>query len=340
MEGSKMAVTIRDVAKAAGVSPSTVSRVLTNNPKISEETKLKVKEAIEKLNYRPNAIARSLANKSTRTIGIMLPNEADDIFKNPFFIQAMTGISGYAKENGYYIIFSFSKSEEEEIEIIEDFVSSNLVDGIILLTVRTNDKAIEFLKKENISFSVIGRPNDTQDILWVDNDNFQAMYNVVSSLLQHGKRDIAFLGAGMDLNVSKDRLNGYIQAHNVHGIKVDENYIYECNKFDENEGYKAAKRILKYKLPKAIVVTDDLLAFGVNKALKEANIKDVALVGFNNIPLSEYQDPPLASVDINAQKLGYYASKVLIDKLKNVKNSNAHYIVETKLIERESALLK
>lgn len=330
-----MGVTIKDVAKEANVSPSTVSRVIAGSSRISEETKKRVKNAIKKLNYHPNVMARSLVNKMTKVIGIVLPIEAEDLFKNPFFIHIMTGISTYAQKSGYYIMYTFFKTQEEELSAIEKYINSNLADGIILTRVHFKDKCIEYLQETEFPFVVIGRPEDTQNVLWVDNDNFQAMYNVLNKLLTKGHKEIAFIGAKSKLNVSKDRLSGYKQAHRIHGVDINENMIVEVEDFKEEFGYNAMKEILNTSKPTAVVCTDDLLAFGASSYLSEKDIKDVSVVGFNNTPLAEYQKPALSSVDINAKELGYYAAKMLVDKLeKNIKNM--HYIIETNLIERQS----
>ena len=127
-----MKVTIKDVAKEANVATSTVSRVLSNSPKISEKTKEKVHEAIKKLNYKPNAIARSLANNKTRILGVVLPEDADDILNNPFFINAMKGMSMYAQKKNYYITYKFSKTQQIERKHLKDIINSNLVDKGIL----------------------------------------------------------------------------------------------------------------------------------------------------------------------------------------------------------------
>jgi DNA-binding LacI/PurR family transcriptional regulator len=329
-------VTIKDVAKEAGVATSTVSRVLSDNPRISDETKERVNEAVKKLNYKPNAIARSLANNKTRILGVVLPSEAKDLLTNPFFINAMKGMSIYAQSKNYYITYVFSQEEKSESESIMEITNSNLIEGIILLRVNENDESIKFLKNTNFPFVAIGRPEETDDILWVDNDNFQAMYNVVNKLIQKGHRKIGFIGAIEKLNMSKDRLKGYKMALEVNGIGYEENLVIQKPLFNEEDGYDAAKSLLENNEVSAIVTTDDLLAFGVGKLLNERNISDISVVGFNNIQLAQYQDPPLASVHINADKLGYYAAKLLIEKLEEEESSNTHYIVNTEFIERES----
>ena len=142
-----MKVTIKEVAKEANVSPSTVSRVISDSSQISEETKEQVREAINKLKYKPNAIARSLANSKTRIIGVVFPNESQDLITNPFFIQAMKGMSSYAQSKKYYLTYAFSEDEKRELDYINNFITSNLVDGICLLRARTDDKSIKYLKK-------------------------------------------------------------------------------------------------------------------------------------------------------------------------------------------------
>lgn len=331
-----MSVTIKDVAKEANVSPSTVSRAISNSPRISKKTKKKIENVIKKLNYHPNAIARSLANKATNVIGIILTNEIEGLTKNSFFIQLMTGISSYAKQHGYYIMYTFCATYEEELRCAKDYVNGKLVDGIILGSVRTNDKCIRYLKQIDFPFVIIGRPENTKETLWVDNDNFNAMYNVVSKLLLSGYKKIAFIAPKVEMNVSKDRLSGYIQAHNINGVDVDRDLIKEVDAFKEECGYKSMKEIIKKSIPSAVVAADDLLAFGAIRALRESDVRNAAVVGFNNTPQAEYYKPSLTSVDINVRELGYYASKLLVDRLRNNIREN-HYIIQTRVAERETA---
>ena len=170
----------------------------------------------------------------------------------------------------------------------------------------------------------------------MDNDNFQAMYNVVNRLIQKGHKKIGFIGAIKTLNMSKDRLKGYKMALEVNGLNYDEELVIHKQLFKENAGYDGAEELLSKHEVTAIVTTDDLLAFGVSQLLNEKRLEKISLVGFNNIQLSKYQTPPLASVDINADELGYYAAKLLIEKLENEDIVNTHYIVNTEFIERES----
>jgi len=331
-----MAITIKDVAELAGVSPSTVSRVIHNNPKISEETKKIVNAAMEKLKYHPNAVARSLANSSTKTIGLILPNSSDDLFTRPFFIEAMRGISIYAQNNNYNLMYCFSKSEEEEVEFIRNYINSGWVDGIVLFTARKEDKCISYLQKREFPFVVIGQPENGDDILWVDNDNIQSMYNVASYLVEKGYREIALLTGPEQFAVTQNRKKGYLQALQARGLKVNEKLILTGDSFSEESGYTSMKSILESDTKvEAVAAADDFLAFGAMKAMDEKNIK-IPIVGFNNSPRSSFQSPSLSSVDINPVLLGENAAELLIKSLQNKIIPFKNVIVGTRLIERDT----
>lgn len=328
-----MNVTIKDVAKLAKVSPSTVSRVLTDNPKISIATKERVWLAMKELDYHPNATARKLATNATRTIGLVLPNDVKLLAENPFFIQVLTGITTYVREQDYYIILTNAGTEEDEIKTLNHLFRSNLIDGVIMTVIREDDKCAKFLMDNGHPFVVIGKPADTDNTMWVDNDNFQAMYEVVNYIIRKGNKRIAFIGGSKALTVTKNRLSGYKMALSNRGLHIDENLIKEAG-FSEDDGYRMARELLETSEFDAIATADDLIAVGVLKALKEVGKEDILVTGFNNIPLARYQTPGLTTVEINADKLGYYAVKLLINKLQNEANGLNSFIVDTKLIQQ------
>ncbi|NSB17547.1 LacI family DNA-binding transcriptional regulator [Clostridium beijerinckii] len=331
-----MKVTIKEVAKEANVSPSTVSRVISDSSQISEETKERVRDAIKRLKYKPNAIARSLANKKSRILGVVLPNEAQDLITNTFFIQAMKGMSKYAQNKKYYITYAFSEDEKAELEYINNFITSNLVDGICLLRARTDDRSIKYLKETQFPFVVIGRPEESENLLWVDNDNFQATYNLVNELVKKGHKSIVFLGAKKEWNVTKDRFKGFKVACEINGISIQDKNFAIMDDFNEQEGIDGTIKLLENITPTAIIAEDDVLAFGTLKVINDRKIKNIDVVGFNNSPLAELQKPSLSSVDIKSEELGYYATKILIDFLENNDTAINHYIIDTELVKRES----
>lgn len=330
--------TIKEVAKEAGVAPSTVSRVIHNSSKISQATKDNVTKAMKKLNYSPNIVARSLVKNSTKIIGIILPNDPDELFNNPFFIEAMRGLSIYAQDIGYNLMYAFSKNEETEVQFIENYMQSRLVDGVVLFTSRRNDKCVSTLKDNKFPFVVLGKPVDTEGTYWVDNDNFQAMYNVVQHMISKGKQKIGFIGGPSDYNFSRNRLDGYKTALSNRDISINEELITEASSFTENAGYNCMKRIFDSQNIDTVVTVDDLLAFGAQKFIKERNLKDISVIGFNNTARSSYQSPSLTTVDVNPERLGEMAGKLLINIIENGEVKINHHIVETKLIERESTL--
>ncbi len=328
-----MKVTINDVAREAGVSKSTVSRVISNNERISKETKDKVNEVIKRLGYKPNLIARNLAKSKTRTLGVVLPTEATDYFSNPIYTQIMQGISTFAQENNYYIMYAFCKEKSEE-ENIRDFSSTGVVDGIIMLKSEENDKTIKYLKKIKFPFVVIGRPSEENSVLWVDNDNVKSTYELTNELFEKNFKKIAFISAKENWIVSKDRLKGYKEALEKHFIKYDANLIYQGDSFTEGVGYEGMKCILEKENPQVIITTDDLLALGVNRYLKEVNINNKIIIGYNNTVLAAYQQPALSSVEIYGEKLGYEASKILINSIEGNDNTDNYEIIETRLVKR------
>lgn len=332
-----MPVTIKDVAKIAKVSPSTVSRVIADNPKISEPTKKRVFAAMQELNYQPNLIARSLANNKTYTLGLVIPAKDRAFFNNPFFIDAMRGLSLYAQEKGYFILYNYCVKQEDELQTIKRFIQSKWVDGVILMAPRLKDTSIRYLKKAAHPFVVIGRPEeDRETCFWVDNDNEKAMFDVVTTLIKKGKKRIAYIGGEQQYTVYRHRLRGYKKALTDQGIQVDQDLIIE-NDPTQDMAYLASKDLLNTTRPDAIVATDDFIAFGVRQALDDYGIHSTALVGFNNTTLASYQKPTLSSVNIQADILGEKAAKLLIDVIEKPDQPVQHIIVPTEFIERESS---
>ena len=177
-----MAVTIKDVAKLADVAPSTVSRVIANNSRISEATKRKVKKAMEQLGYHPNQNARSLASQSTQTIGLVMPSSGDVVFQNPFFPSILQGISEGAREKKYALQMTTGKLEKETLEAVINMVQGKRVDGMILLNSKVEDKVISYLRERDFPFVVIGKPSkDAEEITHVDNDNVRAIEKLLNT---------------------------------------------------------------------------------------------------------------------------------------------------------------
>jgi len=334
-----MNVTIKDVAKISGVSPSTVSRVISNNPRISDATKKIVREAMKKLGYHPNAIAQSLVNRSTSTIGIVMPQSTERAFLNPFFPQALSGISSAAHEKNYCLLLSTGSTEEEQLISIENIINGGRVDGIIIMYSSVNNVILEAIKELNTSIVIIGKPLEGADkILYVDNDNIEASRSVTNKLIKNGHKKIAYVSGPFEFVVSLDRLDGYRNALLENKVDFDRKLIGEGD-FTQQGGYECMKKILQCEdRPTAVVVTDDIMAFGVIEAIKEVGLnipKDIEIISFNNIPLAKFCSPALTSVDIDAYSLGFQASKLIIEQIKGTTESK-RIIVPTSIVYRET----
>ncbi|MGZ9586564.1 LacI family DNA-binding transcriptional regulator [Paenibacillus marinisediminis] len=334
-----MAVTIVDVAQKAGVSPSTVSRVISNDVRISQKTVRKVRKVMEELGYHPNMLAKSLVTKTTNNIGIVLPRPADELFLNQFFSEIIRGIVTRAAASSYDVLMTTATNQIEEKQAIERLVQGRYVDGIILLSSRRDDQIISFLRDKKFPFVLVGRSEHYADIISIDNDNVAAAYDMTRNLIQRGHRKIAFVSGPFNLTLSKDRLDGYSKALLEAGIPVRKELMYE-SEFTQESSIHIAECIAKLEdRPTAIITIDDLVALSVIRTLKNNGLRvpeDCSVVGFNNTLFSEMGSPPISSVDIGIYKMGSSASQALIQSIKGDGFDQARIIVPHKLVWRES----
>lgn len=233
-----MSVTIKDVAKKAGVSPSTVSRVLSNNSRISRETSQRVRDVMEELGYHPNIMAKSLVSRTTESICVILPKPAEELFLNLFFMELIRGIVTQANRSGYDVLISSGGSEQEEVEALSRLLKGKRVDGAILLYSRKDDQVVEFLTSNHYPFVLIGRSEKYPDILSVDNDNVQAAYDATKHLISLGHERIGFVSGPPNHIVSRDRLKGYVNALTEAGLEMRKEWIVE-GEFLQESGYRA-----------------------------------------------------------------------------------------------------
>ncbi len=325
-------VTIRHVAELAGVSSSTVSRTLHNHPRISDETKRRVLDAARELNYRSRLMA---PEESVRSVGIVLPSASEDLFLQPFLSRVLRGISVHAQSRGYLTTYAFANEDEAKLRFLSAYVESNCIRGVILLSASRHDRAIELLSRAGVPFSVIGRPENPADTLWVDNDNFHAMYDVVHRLTENGARRIAFIGGPPLLNVTNDRLEGYRKALENRGLEQHLGLIGYATGFSESAGYRTMQGILASELPDAVVATDDLLGCGALEALSERRLS-LPCVGFNNSAAASRHVPGLSSVEIQPSELGRHAARLLIERIEHGMTSENHVIVPTHFVPRDT----
>ena len=230
-----MPVTIKDVAKAAGVSPSTVTRVIQNKSTISDETKKRVRKAMKELNYHPNLNARSLVSSYTQVIGLVLPDDSDVFYQNPFFPSVLRGIAQVASENHYAIQIATGKDEKERLNAISQMVYGKRVDGLIFLYAQENDPLVQLVVEEQFPFLILGK-SLSPFIPLVDNDNVQLVLMRQSISSKKGCKRIAFIGGTKRLFVTLDRLTGYEQALQEHNLPLDSHRTFFADEFLEEKG--------------------------------------------------------------------------------------------------------
>jgi len=331
--------TIKDVAKNAGVSPSTVSRVINNHPRISSETKKKVKESMKKIGYHPNIIARSLVKQKTNTLGLVMPYSTEEAFADPFYSEILRGIGSVAQNKEYSLLLITSNGEKEELEATLKAVRSKRVDGLLILRAKSNDALISELKELETPFVIVGRPEDENDNFWVNNDNIESSKKLVEYLIGLGHEKIGVITGNNEYIVYRDRLEGYRRALEDNGLEYNSNYIIQTTGHHGLTTRYTRELLESYPELTAIFAVDDLMGYGAILGIKELGLKvpeNIAVVGFNNNPLSQLIAPALTTVDINIFELGSTATKSLINIINQEPTEYYHEIVKTNIIVRDS----
>ncbi|WP_022747794.1 LacI family DNA-binding transcriptional regulator [Lachnobacterium bovis] len=334
-----MNVTITDVAKLAGVSPSTVSRVIADNPSISIKTKNKVKNAIEQLGYAGKPLKNKKRN-FLKTIGVVINTDIGENDANSFILNAILGINYYCNQNGFSTILISNNNHEGIINEIKRLYSYDALDGIIFPYSTIQNKVISYLKNHDLPFTMIGKPEDDNDaIFYIDNDNIMAARQGTNYLINLGHSKIAYIGAGNSLVYSNDRKSGYFLALAEHGIQINPNYIIDYDTNDNFINEKIQNLLAGNNPPTALLACDDTYAMIVTKAAIACGLNvpnDLSIVSFNNSALAVFSTPTLTSIDINSKQLGIEAASQLINYIKNPLQKKTKIIVPHQLIERNS----
>lgn len=340
--GNDLSITIKDVAKRANVAPSTVSRVISDHPKISEKTKKKVRKIMDEMGYHMNYNAQILAQRSTKTIGIVIKNSSKEAIHTSFFPEVIRGISALCSKYDFSLSLTTGETEAEIYEDTVKMVRGKRVDGVIVLYSKKDDKVVPYLIEAGIPFVVIGKPLiKSNDIMFVDNDNVQAANEATEHLIHLGHEKIAFIGDDSQFEVYQARFNGFMQAMKENKLTVSDAYV-KSMKFDPSQGLQVIDELLNVDdFPTAIVITDDLNALIILTILNEKNIKvpgDVSVISFNNSIHSKISNPPQTSVDIQIYQLGYEAANCLLELIKNPKAFKKSVIIPTVIKERKSCV--
>lgn len=331
-----MTTTIRDVAKKAGVSYTTVSRVLNNKNEITEETRKRVQEAMDELGYAPNPIARSLATNQTHELGFIVSD-----ITNPFLADVARGIQRYAWEYGYSVTIIMTDSNQEmELEAIK-FLIDRRADGIIITPPETDANNFEILKqaKKGHRFVLIGRHVEHENVSFVSTSTATGEYNATKYLISLGHRRIAHIQASLRMGYGRGKVSGYKKALEEAGIPFDPHLVVPSGFLSIEYGEKACEELLKLpQIPTAITATNDLVAIGALNAIKNAGLRvpdDISVVGFDDIIYAKNTRPPLTTVSQPALRLGTIAAHTLLQSMQS-KPYEKETILDCELVVRES----
>lgn len=337
-----MSVTIKDVAKKAGVATSTVSRTIQDSPSISEKTKQNVRRVMKEIGYRPNLTARGLVNQATQTIGVILPVSQGQGFQNTFFLSMIRGISKACNEKKYMVSLASGTTEAELLESIQTMAEGGRVDGFIVLYSKKDDPIIEYLHQEKVPYAMIGKPYKYEnEMLYVDNDNVIAGKDAANYLLQLGHKKIAFIGENAHQMVIRERLKGYTQALEDAGIQLDQELILDVTLPEAAYQRKMEQLFGNNDFPTGIVASDDLIALNMSYLLSGFGLKiptDVSIIGFNNSIFAEKSRPELTSIDLHTDSLTSQTVYQLIELMVGKQTFAVKIILPHQIIERQSCI--
>jgi LacI family transcriptional regulator len=333
----KSKVTIRDVAKAAGVHISTASRALNNATQhlITADVVERVRSVARKLDYRANAFASGLRTKRSNAIGLLIP----DLW-NPAFPAIVAGVQEVVVREGYEItIASDENSSERHATVIESMLSRQ-VDGLILATAILKDRAITELASRNIPAVMVNRRDEQGRTSSVISDDERGIALAVEHLVSLGHKDICHIGGPQNLSTGVARLRGFMKAMKDHDLKVPDTYVEIAASYTRADGARAAHQLFaQNRRPTAIVVANDLLALGCYDAFRSIGIRcpaDISVTGYNDMPFVDLVSPPLTTVRIEHHQMGIEAAGLLLRKLAEPASPVVDIVLRPTLILRES----
>jgi LacI family transcriptional regulator len=327
-----MRPTIYDIAKKAGVSAATVSKVLNNTGRISEKTRNLILDIVKELDYQPNVMASALNGKSIFTIGLIIPD-----ISNPFFALVARRIEDRGHELGYnLVICSSDYSGVKEAKYISLLLQKN-VDGIIIMSGFEDISPVEELIRRDVPFAIVGREVPSLDVNIVSIDNFLGGYLATSYLIQKGHKNIGIIG--MNVWSNRERYKGYVQALSENGLSYSKDIMYAEESSIES-GKEIAKKLLNStQRPTAIFACFDVLAVGTLEAAREIGLnvpEDISIIGFDDTVWAQTSYPKLTTVAQPIEEIGEIAMDLLVQDIEKKKTEKQKIILKPKLVIRKS----
>jgi LacI family transcriptional regulator len=328
--------TLEEIAELSDVSRSTVSRVINDDPHVSPATRKKVMSVVRRLNYQPHAAARSLAAGHSRILGLIVPSGVTITFDDPMYSILVRGISATCMGHNYSVMLWLADPDYER-RMINQILRNGLIDGVIVSSLSISEEILDALFDSGLSFILVGRHPSRDDVNYVDVENRRGAQEAVGHLLRQGRERVATITGPLTSAPGIDRHTGYIEALRSRGLSVDEHLIVEGD-FSEASGYYGMRQLLAHE-PDAVFVANDMMALGGLRALREADLRvpeDVAVVGYDDLPLAARATPPLTTVRQPIQRMGAVATQTLIDIIEHPTAGLHRIVLPTELMVRRS----
>ncbi len=333
-----MAVTIKDVAKRAGTSTATVSKVMNGSYSISQETAERVNRAMEELQYRPNLRARNFARRSSRTVIFVTQLGKNTGFSNPHMFEIMCGLEHVLSEKGYQLIVK-SIAREEACAYVRNAAEEKTADGFVIHASVISQELDELIFNESIAHLVIGNPNFNSHFCWIDIDNRLAGEIAAKHLLEKGYQSLSFIGGTEEDKISMHRLEGVMSVLKEHDVIVPKGYV-QRGESECDSGYAMTEELLNRKeLPDAIICANNYIAYGCVSALNDRNMRipeEIGIITFDDYPFSKIVKPMLTVVDIDVFDMGVQAGKYILQKIRKPNLYVQSHITLPTILERES----
>ncbi|QIR06031.1 HTH-type transcriptional repressor PurR [Salinivibrio costicola] len=327
--------TIKDVARLAGVSTTTVSHVINKTRFVAEKTTEKVWQAVEELNYAPSAVARSLKCNTTRTLGMLVTKST-----NPFFAELVHGVEDYCYKQGYTLILCNTEGNLEKQRDYLRMLSEKRVDGLIVVCSDLNEDLMLLLeKKRDLPMVVMDWGSHHIDTDRIEDNAELGGYLATKHFIDNGHTKIGCISGQMDKNTCKHRLNGYFRALKEANITVNENWLIEAD-FEADQAQIAAKQLATMSdRPTAVFCFNDIMALAAISTFNEYGLKvpdDISVIGYDNIDLTEYFSPPLTTIHQPKRRLGKTAVKLLLARIANNETQQQVFEMQPALVSRQS----
>lgn len=328
--------TLEEIAKLSGVSRSTVSRVINNDPHVKAATRERVLQVVQELNYHPNMAARSLASSRKSILGLVIPTGVSTLFTDPYFPLLIQGVTTATNARDYSVMLWLAEPEHER-RTIDRVLHNGFVAGMVISSMLLNDPLVETLIEAEFPFVLVGRYPANDQVNYVDVDNRKSAQDIVTHLLRLGHQRIAHISGPQDIISGVDRQEGYLAALRSRGVTADPQLLMEGD-FSEAGGALAMQRLLP-RQPQAVFAASDMMALGAMRVIQASGLRipdDIAVVGFDDMPFAERNVPPLTTIRQPIHQMGEMAVKTLLDLLEYPDIGPQRLILPTHLVIRES----